>query len=186
MSNIPAAYKWVANVPNLPKMVALGLTIIGIKEYPGTGKNNPLIMGMAKDLNLASSIYPNDETAWCALAQSWLCLRTGKPLPGSGKGYDLVRAHTFLTWGNSVPVPMFGDILVFGRKNGDHVGMYIAEDLTHYHIMGGNESNSYWIMRLEKDRLELEGARRYYSIAPPASVRQYIVAPTGEISLNEA
>jgi len=179
MSNIPAPYQWVEKVPALPKMIALGLTLVGIKEIPGPLHNNPLIMGMAKDLSV-ENIYPNDEMAWCALSQSWICLKTGKPLPGNGKQYDLLRARMFLKWGSPAALPMFGDILVIKRVGGEHVCMYIGEDMTHYHVMGGNQSNSYGFMRIEKDRL-IE-ARRFYSIAPPASVKQYILSPTGQLA----
>lgn len=178
---LPALYRWVEEIPNLPKMIAEAIKLVGIKEYPGKARNNPTIMAMASDLRIAS-IYPNDETAWCALVQSWLCWKTGKPMPG--KNYALLRAFSFTTWGVDARIPMFGDTMVFDRDGGYHVGFYIGEDETHYHIMGGNQRNSYSIMRLEKERRI--ACRRYYSIAPPACVKPVKLAPNGVVSINEA
>lgn len=183
MSKIPEHYQWILNIADSPKMIQEALKLVGIQEYPGKMSNNPLIMGMAKDLAIPASLYPNDETAWCALSHSWICFKTGKPLPLSGSGVDLLRARSFLKWGVVAPVPMFGDTLVFNRPGGYHVGIYAAEDITHYHVLGGNQANSYGFTRLDKKRLV--GARRYYSIAAPASVRVYTVSPVGQISNNE-
>ena len=186
MSNpyLPAPYKWIENIPNNPKMIVEGLSLLGIKEIPGKDKNNPRIMSMAKDIGLTEKEYPDDETAWCALAHSWLCWKAGKPLPG--KKYDLLRAKSFETWGNEVMVPMYGDTLVFKRGIGDerHVGLLIGEDIGTYHIMGGNQGNSYSIARMNKNRLLT--ARRLYLNGVPASVKQRWVSPIGHISQNEA
>ena len=41
------------------------IKLIGTSEVPGI-KNNPAIMGWAKEL-LIQDIYDNDDTAWCGL-----------------------------------------------------------------------------------------------------------------------
>lgn len=178
---IPDLYKWVESVSNQPKMVAEAIKLIGIKEYPGIAHNNPVIMSMAAELGIVK-LYPNDETPWCAVVHNWICLKTEKPL--SGKGYDLLRAKSFMSWGEHSTIPMYGDTGVFKRDGGHHVGIILAEDLTHYHVAGGNQRNSYSIMRLEKGRIV--ACRRLYKTGPPSSVKQIIVAPNGVISNNEA
>jgi uncharacterized protein (TIGR02594 family) len=178
-------YNWLLKLAPLPKMVVTGIELIcrGIHEIRG-GKDNPIIISMATDIGVGN-IYLHDETAWCALAHNWNCWKNGKPLAPLNHGdlYDLLRAKSFRSWGNEVAVPMLGDTLVFKRPNGFHVGLYIAEDELYYHVMGGNQSDSYTITRIEKTRLLT--ARRFYATAPPATVRQIIVAPGGTISTNE-
>ncbi len=61
-------------------------------------------------------------------------------------GIDVVEkplwALSWSNWGNPVSEPMLGDILTFKRTGGGHVGIYVGEDLTHYHVLGGNQGNS--------------------------------------------
>lgn len=175
-------YSWLERQGQLPKMVELGIQLLGIKEIPGRD-SNPIILGFAKELGV-SKIYTNDDMAWCALVQSYLCKLAGKPLPG--KGYDLIRAASFLKWGEKVEVEdiRLGDIVIFKRDGGYHVAMYIAESADTYFVMGGNQSNSFSITEIAKTRLE--DARRFYSVAPPASAKKYTFASNGQISSNEA
>ncbi|RZJ24523.1 MAG: hypothetical protein EOO48_14430, partial [Flavobacterium sp.] len=129
---ISSIYSWLNEVPDLPKMVkeALAIGKLNTAEIPGHG-NNPVIMSLAKEAGVAS-IYPNDETAWCAVAQTAIALRAGKVVPF--KDYDRLRASSFAKFGNPVPAPMLGDTLVFKRLGGYHVGLYIGEDDTHFHV----------------------------------------------------
>lgn len=187
MSNIPAIYAWITKIQDQPKLIMEGLKLVGVREYPGTAQNNPIIMKMADELTIPRSMYPNDETAWCALAMNWLCFKTGKPLSYTNAKkdkYDLLRAESFIYWGVESPLPMFGDVCVFKRPGGSHVGLYCAQDETHYHILGGNQGNAYGFARLEKTRLVR--AQRFYAVGPPASVQPYLVGPDGTISKNEA
>lgn len=53
--------------------------------------------------------------------------------------------------------PTFGAILVFWRGSPKgwkgHVGFYYGEDATHYHVLGGNQSNAVTVSRVAKSRL---------------------------------
>lgn len=53
--------------------------------------------------------------------------------------------------------PCFGSILVFWRGSisgtSGHVGFYYSEDDTHFHVLGGNQSNSVNVSKLDKKRL---------------------------------
>lgn len=165
-------------------MVAEGLKLMqqDTKEVKGE-KNNPVIMQLAKEAGV-SDIYKNDETAWCAVAQTAIAIRAGKEV--SFTGYDRLRAASFVKFGSEVINPVLGDTLLFTRKGGNHVGTYIAEDETAYHVMGGNQSNAYNITRIAKNRLS--GARRpVYKTGTPASAIKRYVAPNGmQLSQNEA
>lgn len=185
--NLPKKFDWLtspATLP-LPKLVAAGLQYLGIKEIPGQ-KSNPVIMNMAKQVG-AEKIYKNDDTSWCALFMTFLCKMVGKPLPLlEGDRYNMLRAAWFLNYGKKVPdgQAMLGDILIFERPGGNHVGLYIAESKTTYFVLGGNQSNAVTITEIKKDRLRQ--ARRFYSIAAPASVKKYFMDASGLVSHNEA
>ena len=174
-------FGFIETIGTLPKLVAASLNYLGLRETPGTGNNNPVIMNMAKELGI-SHIYKNDEVAWCALYMCFLCHITGKPMPF--ESYDILRAKSFEKWGSPVDVPQFGDVLVFSRPEGAHVGLYIAESKTTFFVLGGNQSNSVNITEILKSRLT--ASRRYYATAPPASVKKYVMGSTGVISKNEA
>lgn len=181
---IPDQYKWLLTITVLPKMVAEGIKLMqqNTKEIPGAG-SNPVIMQLAKEAEV-TDIYKSDETAWCAVAQTTLAIRAGKEVPF--KGYDRLRAKSFLKFGNEVVNPVLGDTLVFNRLNGFHVGIYIGEDEKAYHVMGGNQSNAYNIIRIEKKRLE--GVRRplYKNGMPASAIKRYVAPNGGAISTNEA
>jgi len=167
-------------IPPLPKLLTAGLQYSGLKEYPGTKNNNPAIMSMARELKVGS-IYPNDELAWCALFMCYLLYITGKLMPY--KSYEILRASSFITYGEESLVPMFCDILVFKRPEGYHVALYIAETDDTFIVYGGNQSNSVGFTEIKKIRLVV--ARRYYEIGPPACVKRYFLKSSGIISTDE-
>lgn len=180
---IAAKYDWLARIPGAPKMIqeAVKLGRLNTTEVAGH-KSNPEIMALAKEAGL-EKIYTSDETAWCGLAMTVLALRAGKAVPF--KSYDRLRAASFLKFGSPVNVPMLGDVLVFERPGGFHVGLYVAEDSECYHVAAGNQSNQFSVTRILKSRLK--GARRpAYSIGQPESVKQYFIDPAGQVSTNEA
>ena len=43
--------------------------------------------------------------------------------------------------------------MVFTRAGRGHVGLYLGEDATHFHILGGNQTNNVSITRIAKVRL---------------------------------
>lgn len=180
---VPEKYNWISQIGTLPKMVEFALMFYGEKEIPGKN-SNPFILQMAADLGIAD-IYKNDDTAWCALWQNWICLKTGKPIVDSKDKYDLLRAAKFLTWGDAIDLKdaRLGTVLVFKRPSGGHVGLYIAETEKTYLVLGGNQSNMINFTEIEKTRAI--GAREYYAIGAPASAKKYFIQSNGEISKNE-
>jgi len=81
--------------------------------------------------------------------------------------------------------PMLGDVLTFKRDGGGHVGIYVGEDKTHYHVLGGNQSNMVNVVRIAKTRL-FKARRTLWKIAQPANVRKVYLEPKGIITTNEA
>lgn len=180
---ISSKYNWLESIPELPKMVvaALALGKKDTTEIAGV-KDNPEIMAMAKRTGVAN-IYKHDETPWCAMAMCDCAIIAGKDIPFAG--YDRLRAKSFMNFGIPVSEPMLGDIIVFGRQGGYHVGLYIGEDETHYHVAGGNQSNQFSIIRIEKTRA-VAFRRPIYKIAQPKSVKKIFLEAVGEISNDEA
>ncbi len=182
---IPDKYKWLEEIGTLPKLLASGLQYIGLKEVPGA-KANPIILDMAKGLGVAD-IYTSDEISWCALFINHLIRITGKPpVDIKGDKYNILRAKWLVNWG--LPVAhgdeMLGDVAIFNREGGGHVGLIIAETGSTFIIFGGNQSNSASFTEIAKIRLA--GCRRYYAHTPyPASVKKYMVDSSGILSTNE-
>jgi hypothetical protein len=78
---------------------------------------------------------------------------------------------------------MLGDILTFKRNAGGHVGFYVGEDATAYHVLGGNQSNQVSVSRIAKSRLYQ--ARRPEYKSQPLNIRKVQLGSTGELSTNE-
>ncbi len=71
-------------------------------------------------------------------------------------------AINWLKFGKTT-TPKPGAILVFWRGSPKswkgHVGFYVGEDATHYHVLGGNQSNAVTVSRISKKRLRDDGVR---------------------------
>jgi hypothetical protein len=178
----PSHYNYLKK-ETAPKMILEGLRLVGTTEAPGHS-NNPVIIGWAKELGEdVAKVYLADEIPWCGLAMAIVAKRAGKPVPK-----DPLWA---LNWGNfgiHSPIPMLGDVLVFTRKTRDgkkagHVAMYVGESTDTYHIMGGNQADTYGFTEISKSRLYV--ARRPIYTTQPANVRQIILNSNGIISNNE-
>jgi uncharacterized protein (TIGR02594 family) len=173
---LPDRYKWLEKELG-PKMVLEFLKIYGVKETIGP-EDNPIIMEWAKELGLKD--YIHDSIAWCGLEHAIVAHRAGKLIV-----QHPLWAANWLKFGTPASIAMLGYTLVFKRPGGNHVGLYIAEDTTCYHVGGGNQSDMVKISRIEKSRCI--GIRKPpYSIAEPPNVRRIFVNPTGDISTNEA
>lgn len=69
--------------------------------------------------------------------------------------FNTLGARNWLNFGVKCK-PQYGAVMVFyrGKRNGwqGHVGLYVGEDKTHYHILGGNQSNAVTVARIKKSR----------------------------------
>lgn len=161
-----------------PKVIAEGARYLGINEIKGKA-HNATIMSWAKDLGL-QKVYTSDEIAWCGLYVAKVIQKAGfEPVK------DPLWALNWNKFGTAQNTAMLGDVLVFKRDGGGHVGFYVAEDKSYYHVLGGNQSDSVSITRIAKNRCV--GIRRCpWKIAQPNTVKRYIVEASGKISTNEA
>lgn len=172
-------YSFLTNVigrANLPRMVQIGMDQLGVAEIPGH-KSNPQILSWARELGIRH--YVNDDIAWCGLFQAWVVKQSGRePVKNP------LWARNWINWGLPSLTPGLGDVLVFSRGTGGHVGIYIAEDATAYHVLGGNQGNKVSIVRISNTRFL--GARRPAYNNQPASVKPYLISASGQLSTNEA
>lgn len=168
-----------------PAWLTLAYAQIGVREIVGA-KHSPIIMGWIKELG-ASALglkVNDDETPWCGTFMAWLMTRLGLSAPAIA-----VRAASWGragSWGRELVGPRLGCVLVFTRAGGGHVGLYVGEDDTHFHVLGGNQSNSVSITRIAKDRLAPGGMRwpKGPALPPQQIVR---LTPKGvPVTTNEA
>lgn len=172
--NLPKQYKWLSNEP-APLMILEALKLYGIKEVVGK-ENNPVIIRWAYECGIYD--YKADSIPWCGLFMAVVARRAKKYIPN----YPL-WARNWTKWGSHVEKPELGDVLVFSRGSGGHVGLYVAEDDKTFHVLGGNQGDAVSITRIAKNRLL--AARNLYRIGKPRNVRSIFISSTGSISLNE-
>lgn len=174
----PKGYEWLGEIGTLPRMVQEALKLVGTVETPGTG-NSPTIMGWAKETGLDKQGYSADSVPWCGLFMAVVAKRADKPAPAHP-----LWALNWAGFGTPQHQPCLGDVLTFVRNGGGHVALYIGEDQTAYHVLGGNQADAVSITRIDKKRL-YRVARAPMRVPPP-TIRPYVLAAAGALSRNEA
>lgn len=145
------AGKWAARdtvVPlrSEPKWLEVARSLLGTREVPGPQHSSFIAKGWAR---LGAGWFNDDETPWCGFFVAHCIDAAGLPYPGKGA---FARAKAWLDWGKPCPTPGVGAVVVFGRQGGGHVGFAVGESLTHYYVLGGNQSNMVSIAPLAKER----------------------------------
>lgn len=176
-SPLPATYAWLPRVEGLPRMVDEALKLFGSLEAPGAA-DNPQILAWAREVGL-SGTYSHDSVPWCGLFAALVAKRAGWQPPT-----EPLWALNWNLFGQKVQAPALGDILVFKRPGGGHVGLYVGEDAAAWHVLGGNTADAVGIARIGRPRLV--AARRPPYHIPPAGARAFQLAVAGSLSVNEA
>ena len=167
---LPTAYRWLADEPG-PRMLVEGVKLHGTIELPGNA-DSPTLLAWAREVGL-DRVYTHDSIPWCGLFMALCAHRATWELPEGP-----LWALNWAKWGTSEDVPMLGDVMTFQRHGGGHVAMYVGEDETHWHILGGNQSDRVCIIRRSKP--DLYAARRApWRHAQPANVRRVMLKNTG-------
>ncbi len=167
-------------------MLKSALDCYGLKEIVGA-VHNPQIIGWAEGLaNWIGDLYrrKGDEVPWCGLFIGHLAKAAGKPMP-----QNPLSALAWADWGDIVAFrghsgeihgqAMLGDVLVFTRKGGGHVGLYVGEDEKAFHVLGGNQGNAVNITRIVKSKFH-SAHRRYNN--KPNNVRPIFVDAKGPLA----
>ena len=162
-----------------PAWLTTARRLIGTQEVAGKS-SNPVILGWAAAMKpWVKEFYKDDDIPWCGLYVGY-CLQVNKIEPPK----DVLSARAYASWGEACEPCIPGTILVFSRNGGGHVGFYIAEDEHHYHVLGGNQSNSVNVARIAKSRCI--GRRWPTGQRKPWFARPVIRPASGPISTNEA
>lgn len=169
-------YTWVFK-EKYPRLLIEGLKLLGIKEVPGQS-DNIQILKWAESLGL-EKVYKKDDIPWCGLFVAYACHKAGIEVVASP-----LWARNWAKFGTKQTVAMLGDILVFVRNGGGHVGIYVGEDTTCYHVLGGNQSDMVCITRIRKERC-LAIRRTKWKVAQPENIRVIKLQATGAVSINE-
>lgn len=192
--SLPTAYKFLEK-ENGPIILKEALKLYGTKEVAGAG-NNPAILAWADEVaetvktayaKWAGKWYDKDSIAWCGLYMAVIAVRASQGRPERFPPVQYLSALEWANFGVSVgkKQAMLGDVLVFTRSGGGHVGLYVGEDATHFHVLGGNQSDQVNIMKLAKTRLT--HVRRSIYTVQPANVRKLHITANGiKQSANEA
>ncbi len=174
----PNHYRWLDGLSPLPRMIVEARKLLGTIETPGA-KDNSIIMAWAHEIGgSVEKLYTADSVAWCGLFMAMVARRAGKAAPA-----DPLWALNWRNFGTPVGQPGLGDVLVFMREQGGHVALYVGEDSTAYHVIGGNQSDQVCFTRI--DKLRMRAARRPAYTVIPATVKPYILKAEGAISTNE-
>lgn len=173
----PAGYEWLGELGPLPKIIQEALKLHGTVEVPGK-KNSPTIMGWAKETGL-DDVYSADSVPWCGLFVAAVVQRSGREYVKNP-----LWARNWQHFGIYADHASLGDILVFVRDGGGHVGFYVCEDDSYYYVLGGNQSDAVTITKILKGRC-IAVTRPVYK-ARPASAKPYHRSVAGKVSTNEA
>lgn len=176
----PKGYEWLGGVGTLPRMVSEALALHGTVEGAGAA-DNPVILGWAAEVGKdVAAVYGHDSVPWCGLFVAVVAKRAGKPVI-SGP----LWARNWTKFGSKADQAALGDVLVFERAGGaGHVGLYLGEDESAYHVLGGNQGDRVSVARIAKTRCI--AVRRPPYTTPPASARPFELAAAGALSRNEA
>lgn len=181
MDTLPENYKWLKTIGQLPRTIEEGLKLYGVAEIVGKGSNKTII-SWRDELNqngIKIDGYSDDDIPWCGLFAAIVTFRADKqPVK------EPLWARNWINFGKSVDSAGLGDVLVFVRNGGGHVGFYVGEDSSCYHVLGGNQSNKVCITRVEKSRCI--GVRRPLYKIQPDTVKAYKLSSTGIVSKNES
>lgn len=158
----------------------IATSLIGTREITGR-KHNPTIIAWARKLGakVLGIAVTDDETPWCSTFVAHCISEAGLTPPPIA-----VRASSWAEWGANLRADRLapGAILVFQRPGGGHVGFYVGEDATTYHVLGGNQSNAVTITRIAKERC----VARRWPRGEPVLGGPVWASLTGTISKDEA
>lgn len=191
---IPTQYAYLRKDPLAPKMVQAALDLYGTHELAG-GQNSATIIKWADEVAAATSskyadwagdFYSSDSIPWCGLFVAVCAVRS------AGGRADRLPEHKYLSalewknWGVPVAVKdaVVGDVVIFQRQGGGHVAIIVGEDATHFHILGGNQSDQVNIVRKAKGDAVAVRRPKYQTM--PTGARKVVVVASGQAAGSEA
>ena len=188
---LPKRYRWLEAEPS-PRMIVDALKEYGLAEKPGR-ENNPRILVWQRGLQAAGlggfygGFYDADAIPWCGLFIAVVAHRANPERRVERRPPKLyLSALQWSGWGTPIDKAKacLGDVLVFKRTGGGHVGLYVSHDDVGFHVLGSNQSDRVSITRVARSRLHAV-RRPAYRVAP-TNIRPVRITATGTLSRNEA
>lgn len=185
----------IALVPSSLTVKALGIDLKQIVS-DGIPLSPPWLAEAMRKLGLHEKL--NNSTLKAYLKQYGGALGDPAKLPWCGDFVETVIAKTLpqeslptnpyyaLNWskfGVDAKFIALGNILTFRRQGGGHVGFCVGHDKTHFHVLGGNQSNAVTVARVAKDRLDAMRWPKGFAL-PSANIHMTTINAT--ITRNEA
>lgn len=137
-------------------IVTAAIQYYGTTAIPG-GKSNPLVLGFFQ--RAGHPEIKDDDTPWCSAFLNAICAQIGAPKSGS------LLASSWLSVGEPLATPQFGDIVVFDWTkiggSGGHVGIVISAFNGLLYVLGGNQDNE-----VEIAAFKTRGVAGYRRIIP--------------------
>jgi uncharacterized protein (TIGR02594 family) len=128
-----------------PSWLARARGHIGVREVPGRG-DSPVIQRWLRSLR---AWWSDDATPWCGVFVAAMMQPEGFALPR-----HWYRARAWLEFGQRIPVPNVGCIVVFEREGGGHVGFAIGyDDQRRLMVLGGNQGDAVSIAPFDRARV---------------------------------
>lgn len=143
----------VADSPDVTPWIDVALRMKGLHE----ARDNAALRQFLK--SDGGTVGDPAQVPWCGdFVQTCIALA----LPREALPNNPYAAINWLKFGKPCQ-PQRGAVLSFWRGSPDnwqgHVGFYVSEDATHYHVLGGNQSDSVTVSRIAKTRLRDGGCR---------------------------
>lgn len=128
-----------------PRWIKLARTFIGLRETKGA-EHSPEILQFWKDMKRGG--IKSDEVPWCSGFVGAMLERSGI----QSSRYE--SAKSYLTWGEVLPEPVHGCIVIFSRDGGGHVGFVVGRAIGGgLLVLGGNQSDEVNIKTFPLDRV---------------------------------
>jgi uncharacterized protein (TIGR02594 family) len=202
--NVPAKWRYLTKLQGCPLIVLEGLKEYGRFEGAGTS-NNPVIVNWADEVarlsrtnytNWAADWYTKDSVPWCGLFAAICAVRSAGANKNRMPPNSYLAAASWASFGDPVQWRgreglrlnniLLGDIAVFTRTGGNHVGIVIGvtTDGKYLFVLGGNQDNGVNIKMMPITRL-YSVRRPRYNIRP-AGATHLRIKSTGEVSNSQA
>ena len=130
-----------------PPWMDTAIALLGLKEDTSSKSNQKILKWAELVAEGVDVDYTTDSIPWCGLFVAF-CMQDN--------GLEIVDqplwARNWNKAGSKLSEPAHGAIMTFARGTGGHVGFYVSEDASYYHILGGNQSDSVSITKVAKGR----------------------------------
>lgn len=106
---------------------------LGVKEIYGNG-SNPRIIEYHQTCSLKAT---SDAIPWCSAFLNFCITQSGL------QGTNSAAAISWMQWGEAIPLAQGepGDVAVFARTGGNHVGFHLSHDDNAIRLLAGNQSD---------------------------------------------